>query len=66
MTVDDVTDSEAALDDAEVTATWEWLEEDETNDLERLPGARDILATIRTCLKDVKKRKTMHLIKVFT
>jgi hypothetical protein len=48
----------------EVTATWEWLEEDKTNDLGRLPGARDVLATIRACLKDVKKLN--HLIKAFT
>jgi hypothetical protein len=67
LTADDVTDLEAAPDEVpEVTAAQEWLEEDETNDLERLPGARNILATIRACLKDVKKLKTMHSIKAFT
>jgi hypothetical protein len=65
--VDDVTDPETAPDEVpEVTAAREWLEEDETNDLERLPGARDVLATIRACLKDVKKLKTTHSIKAFT
>ena len=53
-------------EEPEVTAAREWLEEEETNDLEKLPGARDVLATIRACLKDSKRLKTTHSIKVFT
>jgi hypothetical protein len=67
LTADDVTDPEAALDEVpEVTAAREWLEEDETNDLKRLLRARDVLATIRACLKDVMKLKTTCSIKAFT
>jgi hypothetical protein len=67
LTADDVADSEAApAEGPEVTAAREWLEEDETTDLDRLPGARDVPATIRACLKDMKRLKTTHLIKAFT
>jgi hypothetical protein len=67
LTADDVADSEAApAEGPEVTAAREWLEEDKTTDLDRLPGARDVPATIRACLKDVKRLKTTHSIKAFT
>ena len=67
MTADDVADSEAApAEGPEVTAAREWLEEDETNDLDRLPGARDVPTTIGACLKYVKRLKTTHSIKAFT
>ena len=67
MTADDVTESEAApAEEPEVTAAREWLEEEENNDLERLPGARDVLTTTGACLNDLKKLKTTRSIKVFT
>ena len=59
----EVTDSEGAPDDVpEVSAARDWLEENGTSNLR----AKDVLGIIRACLKDVKKLKTTHSIKVFT
>ena len=59
----EATDSKGAPDDVpEVSATCDWLEENGTSNLR----AKDILGIIKACLKDVKKLKATHLIKVFT
>jgi hypothetical protein len=59
---DAVTDSKTQAEPAEVEAVHEWLEIDN----EDVPRSTDIFAIVKRCLKDVKKLKCGHTVKMMT